>query len=176
MITEYENHKGYDSQQYPLGIITEQFYRSEAKFSETMSGKLSNVSISELSETELISLKLLKFILKDQIDAYKFERFLNLILSHARFYNDLSYHVQPLYDSKAVKSYLNQLNAISAFVAQHIVKIRAGSQKGISQPKIIFDGYASCCENHIVENYLDRYFYSPFKNLPKNLTPTQKGL
>lgn len=104
MITECENHKGNDSQQYPLGIFTEQFYRSEAKFSETMSAKLSNSSISGLSEAqlisfELISLKLLKFILKDQIDAYKFERCLNPILSDAGFHYDLSCHAQPLYDS-----------------------------------------------------------------------------
>jgi uncharacterized protein (DUF885 family) len=174
IVNEYQDHEGYDEKEYPLGLFTKKFYQSEADFAKTILTKLSEVSEMALSETEVISLKLLKFKLKDQIDYFTFERFLNPLLSDAGFHSNLNYSVRPLSSYKAAKNYLNKLNAIPVFVDQHFVNLREGLEKGVSQPKVIFNGYESTYEDHIITDFSDSYFYSPFKNLPENITQDQK--
>ena len=174
IVNEYQDHEGYDEKEFPLGLFTKKFYQSEADFAKTILTKLSEVSEMALSETEVISLKLLKFKLKDQIDYFTFERFLNPLLSDAGFHSNLNYSVRPLSSYKAAKNYLNKLNAIPVFVDQHFVNLREGLEKGVSQPKVIFNGYESTYEDHIITDFSDSYFYSPFKNLPENITQDQK--
>ena len=174
IVNEYQDHEGYDEKEYPLGLFTKKFYQSEADFAKTILTRLSEVSEMALSETEVISLKLLKFKLKDQIDYFTYERFLNPLLSDAGFHSNLNYSVRPLSSYKAAKNYLNKLNAIPVFVDQHFVNLREGLEKGVSQPKVIFNGYESTYEDHIITDFSDSYFYSPFKNLPENITQDQK--
>ena len=174
IVNEYQDHEGYDKKEFPLGLFTKKFYQSEADFAKTILTKLSEVSEMALSETEVISLKLLKFKLKDQIDYFTYERFLNPLLSDAGFHSNLNYSVRPLSSYKAAKNYLNKLNAIPVFVDQHFVNLREGLEKGVSQPKVIFNGYESTYEDHIMTDFSDSYFYSPFKNLPENITQDQK--
>ena len=174
IVNKYQDHKGYDEQEFPLGLFTKKFYQSEANFSKTILMKLSEVSEIALSETEVISLKLLKFKLKDQIDYFTYERFLNPLLSDAGFHSNLNYIVRPLSSYKAAKNYLNKLNAIPVFVNQHFVNLREGLEKGVSQPKVIFNGYESTYEDHIIADFSDSYFYKPFKSLPENITQDQK--
>lgn len=174
IVNKYQDHKGYDEQEFPLGLFTKKFYQSEADFAKTILTKLSEVSEIALSETEVISLKLLKFKLKDQIDYFTYERFLNPLLSDAGFHSNLNYIVRPLSSYKAAKNYLNKLNAIPVFVNQHFVNLREGLEKGVSQPKVIFNGYESTYEDHIIADFSDSYFYKPFKSLPENITKDQK--
>ena len=174
IVNEYQDHKGYDEQEFTLGLFTKKFYQFEADFAKTILKKLSEVSEIALSETEVISLKLLKFKLKDQIDYFTYERFLNPLLSDAGFHSNLNYIVRPLSSYKAAKNYLNKLNAIPVFVNQHFVNLREGLEKGVSQPKVIFNGYESTYEDHIIADFSDSYFYKPFKSLPENITQDQK--
>ena len=174
IVNEYQDHEGYDEKEFPLGLFTKKFYQSEADFAKTILTKLSEVSEMALSETEVISLKLLKFKLKDQIDYFTYERFLNPLLSDAGFHSNLNYSVRPLSSYKAAKNYLNKLNAIPVFVDQHFVNLREGLEKGVSQPKVIFNGYESTYEDHIIADFSNSYFYSPFKNLPENITQDKK--
>ena len=141
LIEEYQNHKGYDREAYPLGNYSKDYYKSEAEFAEKISEKLSNINTENLKETEQISAELLKFVLQDKIDYYKFERFLNPLLSDAGFHSSLNYQIRPLHNYWSVKEYLKKLNSLPEFVNQHFKNLREGLEKGVSQPKIIFKGY-----------------------------------
>lgn len=174
VISSYQNHKGYDRNDHPLGLFTREYYKSEAEFAKTKLKELSKVNIDALSENEKISIKLLKFVLQDQIDYYEFERFLNPLLSDSGFHSSLNYMVRPLSDYNNAKKYLNKLNALPDFVNQHFVNLREGLEKGVSQPLIIFKGYESTYNDHITDNFEDNFFYSPFKSLPESLTESQK--
>ncbi|MDH5413111.1 MAG: DUF885 domain-containing protein [Flavobacteriaceae bacterium] len=174
IITTYQDHKGYDEKEYPLGLFTKTYYKSEAEFASSILDQLSELKSDDLNETEKISLELLKFKLQDEINFYEFERYLNPLLSDSGFHSSLNYMVRPLTSYEKTKEYLNKLNALPEFVDQNFVNIRTGLEKGVSQPLVIFNGYESTYNDHIVENYLDHYFYSPFKNLPQDLTQEQK--
>jgi len=174
IIDTYQDHKGYDKKEYPLGLFTKEYYKGEAEFATSILDKLSEVHNDDLNETDKISLELLKFKLQDAISYYEFERYLNPLLSDAGFHSSLNYMVRPLSNYDKTKEYLNKLNALPVFVDQNFVNLRAGLEKGVSQPLVIFKGYESTYNDHIVENYQDHYFYSPFKNLPESLTQEQK--
>ena len=76
------------------------------------------------------------------------------------------------YENK--EEYLNKLNSLPEFVDQNLTNIRIGLEKGVSQPLVIFDGYESTYNDHITINHLDNYFYSPFKNLPNDISDIQE--
>ncbi|MBR9844806.1 MAG: DUF885 domain-containing protein [Algicola sp.] len=174
VINAFQDHEGYDENKYPLGLFTEAYYKSEAEFAQEKLEVLSKIESETLSETEQISLTLLKFVLQDQIDFYEFEGYLNPLLSDTGFHTNLTYEVRPLTNYEQVKDYLKKLNAIPEFVNQNLVHLRAGLDKGVSQPKIIFEGYESTYDTHIVDHFEDSFYYSPFKNLPNDLNETQK--
>lgn len=174
IIERYQDYEGYDDDEYPLGLFTREHYEKEAKFSQELLDELNAISTDDLKETDKISAELLKFVLQDHIDYYEFERFLNPLLSDAGFHSNLNYMVRPIQNYKQAKKYLNKLNAIPTFVDQHFVNLREGLEKGVSQPRVIFNGYESTYDDHIVASYEDSYFYSPFKTLPNTLTEEQK--
>jgi len=174
IINTYQDHKGYDKKEYPLGLFTKEYYKNEAEFADSILDELSQVHSDDLNETDKISLELLKFKAQDEINFYEFERYLNPLLSDAGFHSSLNYMVRPLSNYDKTKEYLNKLNALPEFVNQNFDNLRAGLEKGVSQPLVIFKGYESTYNDHIVENYQDHYFYSPFNNLPESLTQEQK--
>lgn len=175
IITNYQDRESYDDKEFPLGLFTEEYYKSEANYAKEILNQLSKIDKTDLSETENISLQLLQFQLQESIDFYEFKEYLNPLLSDAGFHNNLPYMVRPLANSTQVKEYLNKLNAIPEYVNQHFILLRKGLNEGVSQPKVIFEkGYESSYDKHIVTDYKDSYYYSPFFNLPEQLSASQK--
>lgn len=173
VINTYQDHEGYDSKKYPLGLATKEHYKNEADFANELLLGLSLIDTTYLDDNDKISFKLLGFKLQDIIDYYEFERYLNPLLSDAGFHSSLGYMVRPLYNYNQVKNYLNKLNAIPNYVDQYFVNLREGLSKRVSQPLVIFKGYESTYNDHITRDHEDNYFYSPFKNLPDDLNQSQ---
>ena len=174
IIQEYQNHESYDYKEYPLGNFSENHFKQEKEFAFNILSKLSKIDVNKLDENDNISYELLSFVLNDIIAYYDFERFLNPLLSDSGFHSSLVYNVRPLYNFEQVKNYLNKLNSIPQYVDQYLPLLRRGIEKGVSQPLVIFNGYESTYDDHITDNYESNYFYSPFKNLPKDLSQAHK--
>ena len=169
IIEEYETNESYDSKEFPLGLFTEEHYKSEFLFAEEKLNKLNNINQDNLSKNEQISFELLKFVLKDKIDFYKYERFLNPLLSDSGFHINLGFFVRPITNHNQAKNYLNKLNAIPKFVDQNLENLRRGLIKGVSQPLVIFNGYETSYNMHITNSFDNNFFYTPFKNLPESM-------
>ncbi|MFN4761765.1 DUF885 domain-containing protein [Gillisia sp. Q332] len=174
VITQVQDHKSYDREKFPLGLYTPEFYRREALFAKERSKELEAIQKDSLNPSEKISAELLKFKLKETVDFYEYDAYLNPLLSDAGFHVSLPYHVRDLANYDQVKTYLDKLNAIPVYVEQHLVLLREGIQKGITQPRVIFKGYEATYNDQIVKDPKDSYYYSPLKNLPSSLTAQQK--
>ncbi|OEY71680.1 DUF885 domain-containing protein [Salegentibacter salarius] len=174
IIQEIDDHKSYDREEFPLGLFTENYYKEESEFAEKQLKQLQEIKSDSLSETEQISLEMLKFKLQETIDHYEYEAYLNPLLSDSGFHLSLAYQVRDLNNYAQVKAYLNKLNAIPTYVDQHFALLREGLQKGNTQPRIIFEGYESTYNDQIVEDPKESYFYEPFENLPGILSEAQK--
>lgn len=174
IIQKVDNFKVEGIEKHPLGNYEKELYKKEADFAQQQLQKLESLNPKSLTETERISSELLQFKLKDKIDFYKFEMYLNPIQADQGFHLNLNYRVKPILNYKDAKAYLNVLNDIPHFVDQNIALIKEGLEKGVSQPKIIFKGYESSYNKHIVDSYTESYFYSPFEKLPTTFTQHQK--
>ncbi len=174
IIEKVDAFRPYDRSEYPLGLFTEERYQKEADFARRQLLELSNVDTAALSETDRISWELLRFTLQDEIDRYRFRMHLNPIQADQGFHLNLNYRIRPLSYYDEVRDYLIMLEAIPAFVEQHFQLMREGLRQGISQPRVIFEGYQTTWEDHIVGDYRQSPFYAPFKNLPAELDPQQR--
>ena len=174
LINAYQDHKGFESNEFPLGIFTEEYYKTESDFAKHQLEYFDCIKQEELSDTEKISLELLQFELQEQIDFYEFEAYLNPLLSDSGFHTSLPYQVRDFVSHEQYVNYLNKLNAIPVFVAQHIALMRIGLEKGISQPKIIFNNFEDTYNSQLVDNFEESFYYSPFKKLPAIITDSQK--
>ncbi len=173
IIEEYHAYESYDKGIFPLGLFTKERYKKDAEFSQSLLDKLMKLKGDNLTETENISLELLKFRLQDTIDFNTFERFLNPLLSDSGFHVSLPYMVRPITNYKQAKEYLRKLNALPAYVDQNLKLIKEGLEKGVSQPRVIFKGYESTYDKHIVDAIEDSFFYTPFKDVTSVLTENQ---
>ncbi|QCX41110.1 DUF885 domain-containing protein [Aureibaculum algae] len=174
IINEYQDHSGYNKEEFPLGLFNKKYYQKEANYAKELLDLLNEINENNLSDTEKISLTLLKFTLQETIDYNSFEQYLNPLLSDSGFHVSLPYMVRPLNNYDDVKKYLNELNALPVFVDQHLDLLQLALAKGITQPKVIFKGYESTYNTHITDNPVNNFFYSPFKDLPTTLTDSQK--
>ena len=174
VITEIEERNTYDWKKYPLGLFSKEQFKKEANYAKKQLKQLNKINPKNLSETEFISLELLKFKLQDTIDYYDFERFLNPLLSDSGFHTSFPFIVRPFQNYNQVKRYLDQLNAIPDRVNQFLPLLREGLEKGVSQPRVIFNGYESSYNDHIVSDFKESYFYTPFNDLPRTLSLSQK--
>ena len=89
-------------------------------------------------------------------------------------FTSLTYRVRPITNKKSALSYLKLLKSIPNYINQQSTLIKKGIDAGISQPLIIFKGYRSTYEKHITLTAEENFYYTPFKNLPKQLSDYEK--
>ena len=159
---------------HPLGVFSKERFEKESAFAKAQLKKLQAISSETLSETERISLELLKFKLQETVDYYEYKSYLNPLLSDSGFHSSWNYMVRPISTYKQAVSYLNKLKALPAVVDQYLPLLREGIEKGVSQPRVIFNGYESTYDSQIVADYKDSFYYEPFLNLPSSISVTQK--
>ncbi|MDE0597656.1 MAG: DUF885 domain-containing protein [Dokdonia donghaensis] len=159
---------------HPLGVFSKERFEKESAFAKAQLKKLNTISPKTLSETERISLELLKFKLQETVDYYEYESFLNPLLSDSGFHSSWNYMVRPITSYKQAVKYLDKLNALPEVVNQYVPLLREGIKKGVSQPRVIFEGYESTYNSQIVADYKDSFYYTPFLNLPESITEEQK--
>ncbi|MGB1448746.1 MAG: DUF885 domain-containing protein [Flavobacteriaceae bacterium] len=167
LILAYENFEAYDRELFPLGDFSEQRFKKEADFWATTLDRLNALAVDQLSQEELISFELFQFVLEANLSAFGFKTHYNPILSDAGFHNNLVYRVRPISTLEEAADYLALLKAIPLFVEQNMALIQKGIDQGISQPKVIFNGYENTYEQHITPTAEDNFYFSPFLNLPQ---------
>lgn len=174
LVREIAGYDSYDRSRYPLGLHTVERYRREAEFAREKLQDLDRIDPEGLTETERISYELMRFRLRDEADRFRYGMHLNPIQADQGFHLNLNYRIRPLSNYTQVRDYLDMLSAIPDFAEQHFQLMRLGLERGISQPRIIFEGYASTYEDHIVTDYRESAFYEPLANLPPDLLPGQR--
>ena len=174
IIEKVQDHKGFEREEFPLGLFNEAYFQAEADFASGCIDELNQLDTLQFSESEMISFELLKFKLQNTVDYNDFEMYLNPLLSDSGFHSSLVYRVRPLKDYEQAKKYLNMLNDIPRHVDEYFLLIDKGLKKGVSQPRVIFKGYESTYDMHLVDDFKDSYFYGPFKKLPNDMTEQQK--
>jgi len=169
VVEEYQDFKPVDYTKYPLGIYTDSVERLKTDFAAGLLKKVEDIDTERLSETERISLELLRFRLENEQDEYRFGMHFNPILADAGFHLNLNYRIRPLLNLKDVGRYFATLRAIPQYTEEHFAIVRESLKRGTSQPKIIFKGYDSTYDDHIVSKAEESPFYGPLMELPSSI-------
>ncbi|NNC35737.1 MAG: DUF885 domain-containing protein [Croceitalea sp.] len=174
IVEEHQSYKPYDRSEFPLGIHTDSIEQLNYEIAQNQLAQLGTLDTSTLSETELISYKLLQFKLNNIVDGYEFAMHHNPIQSDQGFHLNLNYRIRPILNAEDAKNYLNLLRALPEYAEQHFTLLRAGLEKGIAQPKVIFKGYESTYNQHIVSDNANSAFFKPFTTLPATMGAAQQ--
>ena len=169
IIQDFENFKPFDDSRFLLGDFSEERFERENLFYKKTYKRLFKVNKNLLSEQDKISHELLTFVIKKKIADFDFKTHYNPILSDAGFHNNLVYRVKKISSVDEAHDYIKTLEEIPNFVRQNIKLISNGLDMGISQPKIIFEGYNTTYDKHITPSYKNNFYYSPFLKLPNSI-------
>lgn len=174
LIKAYESYEQSDNEQYPLGDYSEKRFELYAQFCDSLKNELNTLDYTLLNEEDQISYSLLDFVLNEAVVEYQFKTHWNPILSDAGFHSSLTYRVRPLTNKKSALRYLRTLEGIPTYIKQQRALIEKGLEAGMGQPLVIFKGYESTYNQHITSTAEENFFYSPFLNLPTQLTEAEK--
>lgn len=171
LIARIEAYRPVDWKQYPLGQHTEARFRADSDFAAQRLAEAAAIPADSLGESDRISLELLRFTLQNEADEYRFGMHLNPIQADQGFHLNLNYRIRPLLRPDDARAYLATLNAIPQFAEEHFALMREGLKRGISQPRVMFEGYEATYDDHIVTDYRESAFYEPFLDLPQQWDP-----
>ncbi|MCE7996456.1 MAG: DUF885 domain-containing protein [Roseivirga sp.] len=166
-----------EREQFPLGRYTEQDFKNRAEFAERMIAKLQKLHTSEMEFTDQISVELMLYRLQEDVDKYKYQSYLNPILIDAGFH--MSFVGRPRryrFDKVGdFDNYIRDLKAFPEYAQQHIDLMRKGLSLGIALPKAILDGYDVTYNTHLVADYKESSFYTPFLKIPDSFSEGDKS-
>ena len=174
LISSFEKYKDSQIEDSPLGNYDESRFENYAKFCDSLGLELEAIKTEELNTDAQISYDLLHFVLNEAVVKYQFKTHWNPILSDAGFHSSLTYRVRPLTNKKSALKYIKLLKAIPKYINQQSTLIKKGLDAGMGQPLIIFKGYESTYEQHITKTAEENFYYSPFLELPSQLSVIEK--
>ena len=172
-IKEYNNKewKKDSINHHPLRSHTEDTYLSKYNFYKKANAKLKLINKNTLSFDDQINLELLRHVVLDTIAQYHYKSYLNPILSDVGFHTWLARHTNTgLNSRKDAEQYIILLQDVPRYVDEYLQLMRKGLALGISQPKIILNGYETTYTNHIVDTVEQSFFWKPLANRPATIT------
>lgn len=174
LISSYETYQENAEEENPLGVYTETRFEAYARFCDSLKTEIEKIDPKTLDDDTRISHTLLHFVLNETVVKFKFKTHWNPILSDAGFHSSLTYRVRPITNKKSALSYLKLLKAIPEHIEQQKILIKKGLDAGMGQPLVIFKGYESTYEQHITETAEENFYYTPFLDLPSQLSSNEK--
>jgi len=167
---------GVDTYNDRLAEVGEEAEQNKKKEYQIFLERLAKIEKSGLTEEAQINYDLFEFILKDQIAAIDFERYLVPISADGGFHIDLVYMVNnmPFDTPKDYQNYLSRLQVIPEYINHQISLMEKGMEKGITLPKVVLENYTASIDIHQVDEVTESKFYKPFLEMPEALTEEQK--
>ena len=156
-----------------LGSHTEEYFFSIYNFYKSVYTKVNAINKDSLSFNDQINLELLQHLIKDELSQYEYKAYLNPVLSDEGFHTALARRANTILSSKKeAERYLLLLKDVPRYVDEHLALMREGLRVGISQPKIIVDGYKPTYAQHITDIVEKSVFWKPFTKKPFSINET----
>jgi uncharacterized protein (DUF885 family) len=157
--------------QHPLGFNTERVFEEEYEFNKKLIDSLQTIDTLGLNFDDLISYKLLRFTINNDIKLFEFREYLNPILSESGFHTRILGRANRAYRSKeGLNSYLAFLNDIPRYFDENIALMRKGLEIGFVQPLEGLQNYEATYDPYIVNDPETSVFWKPFTQKPSDIS------
>ena len=156
----------------PLADLSPEFLAQTNAKREAFVQQLELLESTELSSENRINLAILKAQIQNNIDEYKFNAHYMPLTSEFGFHSELSFMVaRSDFSTKAgYELYLQRLADVPRYFNENIHWMKEGIKIGLTQPKVVLQGYESSIAALINQDIESSEFYSPFKNQSLALT------
>ena len=153
-----------------LGSQTETSYQNRHRFYQGIHEQLNKIQPNSLSFDDQINLSLLQHEVLDELATFRYQAYLNPILSDWGFHTSLAGRANTtIRTKKDAEDYIRLLHDLPRYVSENLQLMRKGLAIGISQPKAILDGYEATYRQHIVDSAEKSVFWRPFQKKPAGI-------
>ena len=129
--------------------------------------QLNGIDRSKLARDDEITLLMQKYRLQNYVDLYRFNDHFVPITSEYGFHSGLAQlpNRTRLQSAGDVENYLKRLALVGPQINQNILWMKEGMKVGMTQPKVVLQGFENSVKPLIFDNAVDSDFYTPVANL-----------
>ena len=141
--------------------------------------QLSSIEVDKLSESEQVDYSILRYVIQNRVDQYRFNEHYAPLTAEAGFHAYLSFITRQVVfrEEQDYIDYLNRLRAFPRLFDQQTYWLEQGITTGKTQPQVVLKGFEQSITAFITEEPTASVFYAPFNNLPAHLsTETKQAL
>ncbi|WP_415638494.1 DUF885 domain-containing protein [Pseudoalteromonas distincta] len=161
-INPYSSSKGVDG--YLLANLSPEFLAEQYKNKTQLLADLDAVDAAKLSDENQINLSIIRAQVQNSVDEYVFNAHYMPLTSEYGFHSGLSYIINSSQykEEQDLETYLARLAQIPRFFQQNIHWMKKGLETGLTQPKVVLEGYEDSINTYIVDDVTQSEFYKPF--------------
>jgi len=138
--------------------------------------KLQAINTDELNNRQQINHAVLSYSLKNELDSYRNKEHYMPLTAESGFHvwiSSISSMIK-MNSEQDYRDYLARLNALPKYFDQQMAWMDKGIEVGITQPKIVLNGFEQSIKAFIKDDVTQSGYYIPFKNLPAHLSAQVK--
>src|SRR5258706_3455393 len=139
--------------------------------------QLHKFGVQGLSEQDALSIRLLSYDLRTQLDALDLETYLlrvgQLYGSHTRVY--LTIDRMPAFTVKECENIIARLHAVPAYVDQNIAILNEAIERGVTQPKIVADLVTDQLKAQVAQDAATTPLLEFLKKMPANIPEAERA-
>ena len=173
MLATYVGRNEYDDR---LARVTAQEQLRRAEFWRGILGELETLEQrSAWSRTDQINAALFRRQLRNFIADIEFGDYQIPILVDEGFHTAFARlpGEMPFRNGADYERYLERLQDWPRYVLEHIANMRAGLERGMTQPRVILEGFDSGIAAHIVADPDDSAYYAPLRQMPPSISAAE---
>ncbi|WP_220465100.1 DUF885 family protein [Colwellia sp. MB02u-9] len=138
--------------------------------------RLAQVAVQGLQQDEVINHAVLSYTIKNQLDSYTNKEHYMPLTAESGFHvwisrikSQVSFKTEQDY-----RDYLTRLGALAKYFSQQMYWMDKGIEAGITQPKIVLQGFEESIQAFIKTDATLSSYYQPFLTLPAYFPPALK--
>lgn len=150
-----------------LPDLSPEFLAEQNSKQQNIYRALTSIDVGELSLDNKINHAVLTYTLKNQLDSYKNKEHYMPLTAESGFHvwiANISQQVN-LKSEQDYQDYLSKLRALPHYFDQQIAWMNLGIDEGITQPKVVLNGFEQSIVAYIKKEATDSDYYTPFKNM-----------
>tara|TARA_R110001599_G_scaffold22376_18_gene82586 strand:+ start:12214 stop:13998 length:1785 start_codon:yes stop_codon:yes gene_type:complete len=186
IITDYQHFKDHQSPfnqdisgdtNSRLPDLSPQNLQKQHKILVVIYQRLLAINSNKLNQTEAINHSVLSYSIKNELDSYTNKEHYMPLTAESGFHVWIS-RIKSQVSFKTEQDYLDyiaRLNALPRYFSQQMYWMDQGIASGITQPKIVLEGFEESIKAFIKTDASSSTYYQPFLTLPAYFTPQLKA-
>tara|TARA_R110000772_G_scaffold150483_5_gene261193 strand:+ start:1272 stop:3056 length:1785 start_codon:yes stop_codon:yes gene_type:complete len=186
IITDYQHFKDHQSPfnqdisgdtNSRLPDLSPQNLQKQHKILAVIYQRLLAINSNKLNQTEAINHSVLSYSIKNELDSYTNKEHYMPLTAESGFHvwisrikSQVSFKTEQDY-----RDYIARLNALPRYFSQQMYWMDQGIASGITQPKIVLEGFEESIKAFIKTDASSSTYYQPFLTLPAYFTPQLKA-